>query len=126
MFIQAILFALVVTLFGNYINPPQWISWLGIFPYIRGYHRFNTGRCSDWLDRWRICSVSLFGLEFRRRRITLKYVYCGLLCSCTNNSGRQDPTLAPSLAVPVGLLGVFLHQAQMTINAYLCIVVIKL
>jgi mannose/fructose/N-acetylgalactosamine-specific phosphotransferase system component IIC len=29
-----------------------------------------------------------------------------------------DPTTAPALAVPVGLLGIFVHQAQMTLNAF--------
>lgn len=120
MLIKAILFALAVTLWGNYINPPQWISWLGIFPLTSGVITgLILGDVQTGLVAGGYVQLAYLGWVSAGGALPSNMFIAGYFAVALTILGKQDPTLAPSLAVPVGLLGVFLHQAQMTINALL-------
>lgn len=118
MLIKALLFALMVTLFGNYINPPQWISWLGIFPLTSGIITgLILGDVRTGLIAGGYIQLAYLGWVSAGGALPSNMFLAGYFGVALTILGKQDPTIAPSLAVPVGLLGVFLHQAQMTLNA---------
>lgn len=118
MFLKALLFALAVTIFGNFINPPQWISWLGIFPLTSGVITGAIlGDVTTGLIAGGYVQLAYLGWVSAGGALPSNMFLAGYFAVALTILGKQDPTLAPSLAVPVGLLGVGLHQAQMTINA---------
>lgn len=119
MLLQAILFALAVTLFGNGMNSPQWIGWLGIFPLTSGVITGAIlGDIQTGLIAGGYIQLAYLGWVSAGGALPSNMFVAGYFAVALTILGKQDPTLAPSLAVPVGLLGVFLHQAQMTINAF--------
>lgn len=119
MLLQAILFALAVTIFGNLINPPHWISWLGLFPLTSGVITGAIlGDVQTGLVAGGYIQLAYLGWVSAGGALPSNMFLAGYFGVALTILGKQDPTLAPSLAVPVGLLGVFLHQAQMTINAF--------
>ena len=116
--LQAILFALAVTLFGNYINSPNWIGFAGFFPLTSGVITGAIlGDIQTGLVAGGFVQLAYLGWVSAGGTLPSNMYVAGYFAVAMTILGKQDPSIAPSLAVPVGLLGIFLHQAQMTINA---------
>jgi mannose/fructose/N-acetylgalactosamine-specific phosphotransferase system component IIC len=119
MILQAILFALAVTLWGNFINSPYFVSFLGMMPLTAGVITgVILGEPETGLIAGGFIQVAYLGWVSAGGALPSNMFLAGYYGVALTILAGADPETAPALAIPVGLLGVFVHQAQMTINAF--------
>lgn len=117
--IQAILFALAVTVWGNYINSFHFLLWLGVFPVTGGFiSGLILGDPLTGLIAGGFIQIAYFGWVTVGGTLPSNQFLAGYFGTALVIMSGADPQTAPALAIPIGLLGVLLHQAQMTINSF--------
>lgn len=119
MILQAILFAIAVTLWGNFINSPYFVWFLGGMPLNAGVITgVILGDPMTGLVAGAYIQLAYLGWVSAGGALPSNMFLAGYFGVALTILAGADPTTAPALAVPVGLIGIFLHQAQMTLNAF--------
>jgi mannose/fructose/N-acetylgalactosamine-specific phosphotransferase system component IIC len=115
---QAILFAAAVTIWGNFINSPQMILWLGVFPLTGGLiSGLILGDPLTGLIAGGFIQITYFGWVTVGGTLPSNQFLAGYFGTALVIMSGASPETAPALAIPIGLLGALLHQTQMTVNS---------
>ena len=117
--LQAVLFALVTTIWGNFINAPNVLIFTGVTPLAGGLITgLVLGDPMTGLVAGGFIQVAYLGWVSAGGALPSNMFLAGYFGTALTIMAGADPTTAPAFAIPIGLLGILVHQAQMTINAF--------